>query len=325
MKTWTYEGKVFEILPAVVDSGGNSTCKGCDFQIRLSHLCGCAPNCATSSDPHEHVRYVEIESQAVELPPEKQAWFVNGGWVLEGAKPLNRLSTRIVQYLFKGDTEESGCVEQHAIHVPAGIWAWREKPAARPAPVGPTVVPVARRPPYSKCTCPDRGFEFCECPEKQTATAAPAPAEAGSKPTNPKDAIGVRKAPLSCVPMNVVAEMGLGMLEGAAKYGRHNYRGVGVRASVYFDATMRHLIAWWEGEDIDPDTGVNHIAKALASLAVLRDSQMQGKCTDDRPPRSVPFYADLNDKAGAVLDRHVDKTPKHYTIADVVTNQAEAP
>lgn len=137
-----------------------------------------------------------------------------------------------------------------------------------------------------------------------------------SKPTNPKDAIGIRKAPLSTLPMGVVAEMGAAMLEGAAKYGRHNYRGAGVRASVYFDATMRHLISWWEGEDIDPDSGLSHVTKALVSLAVLRDAMMQNKCEDDRPPRSAPFYPELNDRCSAVLDRHADKSPKHWTIKD---------
>lgn len=139
------------------------------------------------------------------------------------------------------------------------------------------------------------------------------------KPTNPKDAIGIRKAPLSCVPMNVVAEIGVGMLEGAAKYGRHNYRGVGVRASVYFDATMRHLIAWWEGETIDPESGMHHIAKALTSLTVLRDAQQRGMCDDDRPPPSKPFYAGLNDRAAEILALHADKAPHHWTAADVST------
>lgn len=138
----------------------------------------------------------------------------------------------------------------------------------------------------------------------------------GSKLSNPKDIIGVRKAPLSCVPMNVIAEIGVGMLEGATRYGRHNYRAVGVRSSVYFDATMRHLVAYWEGEDVDPDSGVNHLAKALTSLVVWRDAQMQGMCEDDRPPRSAPFYTDLNARAGAVVDRNADKTPHHYTIKD---------
>ncbi|SVD92517.1 uncharacterized protein METZ01_LOCUS445371, partial [marine metagenome] len=30
-------------------------------------------------------------------------------------------------------------------------------------------------------------------------------------------------------------------MEGAIKYGRHNYRIAGVRASVYIDATIGHL------------------------------------------------------------------------------------
>jgi hypothetical protein len=134
-----------------------------------------------------------------------------------------------------------------------------------------------------------------------------------SKPSNPKDIVGIRKAPLSCLPMNVVAEMGTAMLEGASKYGRHNFRAVGVRSSVYFDAVQRHLISWWEGEDIDPDSGMPHIVKALSCLAVLRDAQHQGLCTDDRPPISKPFYEQLNAKAGAILDKHADKSPKHYT------------
>ena len=149
--------------------------------------------------------------------------------------------------------------------------------------------------------------------EHEALTFHPLPT---AKPTNPKDAIGVRKAPLSTVPMGVVVEMGVGMLEGTAKYGRHNYRCAGVRASVYFDALMRHMIAWWEGEDVDQDSGMSHVTKALCTLAVLRDAQMQSMLTDDRPPRSQPFYPAMNAAAGEILDRHADKHPRHYTIED---------
>ena len=83
-------------------------------------------------------------------------------------------------------------------------------------------------------------------------------AEKTQKPTNPKDAVGIKKAPMSTVSAAVLAEVGVGMLEGALKYGRHNYRGVGVRASVYYDATIRHLFSWWEGEDTDPDSQLSH-------------------------------------------------------------------
>lgn len=132
---------------------------------------------------------------------------------------------------------------------------------------------------------------------------------------NLKDAIGIRKAPLSTVPMNVLAEVGTAMLEGAAKYGRHNFRHAGVRASVYFDAVVaRHMLDWWEGEDDDPDSGLSHITKAIAGLMVLRDSMMRGNWVDDRPPKSNPEYrARLNKLAGEILDRHADKSPHHCT------------
>lgn len=137
------------------------------------------------------------------------------------------------------------------------------------------------------------------------------------KPTNPKDLVGVRKAPMSTVSAPVLAEIGVAMLEGACKYGRHNYRVGGVRASVYYDATMRHLMAWWEGQDIDPDSGMNHITKAITSLVVLRDAMIQGCLTDDRPPPSMDFHTALNALAGSIIDRHADKDPKHYTREDV--------
>ena len=136
------------------------------------------------------------------------------------------------------------------------------------------------------------------------------------KDTNPKDAIGISKAPMSTVSAAVLMEVGVAMLEGASKYGRHNYRAAGVRASVYYDALMRHAMAWWEGEDLDPDSGMSHITKAIATLVVLRDAMIQDKFTDDRPPRSAPFLPALNDTAAALLVKHAGKYPRHYTIED---------
>lgn len=106
------------------------------------------------------------------------------------------------------------------------------------------------------------------------------------KDTNPKDAVGIKKVPFSTIPAPVMAELGVAMLEGARKYGRHNYRISGVRGSVYYDAAFRHLTSWFEGEDLDPDSGLSHITKAIATLVVLRDSMIQGNMVDDRPPVS---------------------------------------
>jgi len=139
------------------------------------------------------------------------------------------------------------------------------------------------------------------------------------KQSNPKDVIGVRKTPMSCLPWRVLWHVGLAMLEGALKYGRFNYRAAGTRASVYFDAVVsRHIGPWWEGQDIDPDSGKHHLDKAIAALMVLRDSMLQGNWVDDRPPRGLADgdLEALNAEAAALIDRYADRDPRHFTIKD---------
>jgi hypothetical protein len=125
------------------------------------------------------------------------------------------------------------------------------------------------------------------------------------KDSNPKDSVGIKKVPFSTVPAPVIAELGLALLEGARKYGRHNYRAIGVRGSVYYDACLRHLMQWWEGEDIDPDSGLNHIVKAAACLLVLRDAMLLDKCFDDRPPKvKQGWIQELNKKAEEIIKKY---------------------
>ncbi len=136
------------------------------------------------------------------------------------------------------------------------------------------------------------------------------------KDTNPKDAVGTKKAPLSTVSGPVIMELGVAMLEGARKYGRHNYRISNVRASVYYDAAMRHLISWFEGEDIDPDSGMSHIIKAIASLAVLRDAQINDCLVDDRPPSSKVGWKDkIQENVDDIFKRYPEAKSAH-TIAE---------
>lgn len=134
----------------------------------------------------------------------------------------------------------------------------------------------------------------------------PGPILLSVKDTNPKDAVGTKKWRQYCtVPTTIIWELGVAMLEGARKYGRHNYRVAGVRASVYIDAAKGHIDQWWEGEDIDEESRLNHIIKAIASLAVLRDAMIQNKWVDDRPPRTdLPkLRAELQEAVNSIFER----------------------
>lgn len=137
--------------------------------------------------------------------------------------------------------------------------------------------------------------------------------ENNTKDTNPKDAVGVTKAPLSVLPMQVVYEAALGMYEGALKYGAFNYRIAGVRASVYYDAVQRHMNQWWEGEDIDPDSGLSHVTKAITTLMVLRDAMLNDKFNDDRPPKVLDqsWMKNYNEKVKQLQAKYPDPVPRY--------------
>ena len=136
------------------------------------------------------------------------------------------------------------------------------------------------------------------------------------KDSNPKDNVGSTKPPVNNVPLSVVAEVGLALAEGSHKYGGYNWRVIGVRASVYWDATFRHMKAFWEGEDVDPDSQLSHVTKAISALMVLRDAMIQDNWTDDRPPRSKQTAQAVSDQYKQMLERLKSLQPepvKGYT------------
>lgn len=102
---------------------------------------------------------------------------------------------------------------------------------------------------------------------------------------NPKDQIGAAKPPMHLLPGAALVEMAMVMGEGARKYGPHNWRepGKAVQSQTYTSAAIRHILAYQDGEDIDPESGRPHLALAMAGLGILIDAKACGNCVDNRP------------------------------------------
>lgn len=149
---------------------------------------------------------------------------------------------------------------------------------------------------------------------------------ADTKPSNPKDIIGTNKVPLHLFPESARALGAVALLDGALKYGRANWRAVGVRATIYYDALNRHMGRWIEGEDSAPDSGISHLGHALACLAILIDAEVTGNLMDDRQyPSNYHSYVDgLTERVGLLRGVKRAKEPKHYTIQDTPGAGAEA-
>jgi hypothetical protein len=62
---------------------------------------------------------------------------------------------------------------------------------------------------------------------------------------------------------------------GAEKYEPDNWKVVPDSKRRYFDAMQRHLWAWKEGEQDDPETGKNHLAHAMCCLMFLYEHDVK--------------------------------------------------
>lgn len=100
---------------------------------------------------------------------------------------------------------------------------------------------------------------------------------------NPKDRMGALKLPtLSVIPSSLLLALGGVMRLGAAKYGRFNWRSKPVKATVYADAALRHLMSWMDGEETDPESGESHLGHVAACMGIVLDAKARGVLVDDR-------------------------------------------
>ncbi len=68
---------------------------------------------------------------------------------------------------------------------------------------------------------------------------------------------------------------------GAVKYADRNWE-KGMSWGRVFGACMRHLWAWWKGEDTDPESGLPHLDHAACCIAFLQTYSARRCGTDDR-------------------------------------------
>ena len=111
------------------------------------------------------------------------------------------------------------------------------------------------------------------------------------------------------------------LTHGAEKYGAYNWL-EGMDWSRVYDAALRHLNAFWNGEDIDPESGFPHVDHALCNLMILTRYTRTHQKLDNRPhrrPRLSTFAATLaSDPSPTGATPEIDD-PKSSGIFDVVS------
>lgn len=79
----------------------------------------------------------------------------------------------------------------------------------------------------------------------------------------------------------MVEPMICALMYGEGKYGRGNFKG-GFTNTRLAAAAMRHIMAYLDREDFDPESGVKHLGHAMAALGMLLDNESNGASTEGR-------------------------------------------
>lgn len=94
------------------------------------------------------------------------------------------------------------------------------------------------------------------------------------------------KPQISLVPPESINALASVLTKSIVRYEPRNWE-KGMDWSRCYDSLQRHLIAWWGGQDKDPDSGLSHLWHALANLTFLVTYEQRGRGRDNRPKEEV--------------------------------------
>jgi hypothetical protein len=145
------------------------------------------------------------------------------------------------------------------------------------------------------CNCGSGGHPYAHaetCPINPTwATTPPLDEDAVRKAhraetlerlDEPAKRFDAGKARVDLIPPEFIEALGRHYAVGAAKYEENNWR-KGMSWSRCYASAVRHLLAFWRGEEIDAETGTPHVIAAAWNMAALHWYGLHNAGTDDRP------------------------------------------
>lgn len=96
------------------------------------------------------------------------------------------------------------------------------------------------------------------------------------------------KAPVDLIPLEPLLMIADVLQFGVQKYGRNNWRMGNVpEFSRLYASILRHLMSWNEGEDLDKESGMSHLAHASTQLMFLIYHSIHSPSKDDRFSRGI--------------------------------------
>lgn len=122
------------------------------------------------------------------------------------------------------------------------------------------------------------------------------------------------------------------LTKGAVKYSRGNWL-KGLSHTQIADSLLRHLMAWLNGEDVDPETGEYHVDHVFVNALFLAEMRVRRPDLDDRnkptpppliqAPSTGPLAGiDMNAFTKQFLDKTRTMKPGSWSGGGIIMNES---
>ena len=100
------------------------------------------------------------------------------------------------------------------------------------------------------------------------------------------------KIEISMTPNSLIYAVSKCFEYGAKKYAKDNWRR-GMNWSIPYNCAMRHMMKFWEGEDLDEETGLSNLYHVACNVAMLIEYIKTCPELDDRFKQAQVTYNEV--------------------------------
>lgn len=97
------------------------------------------------------------------------------------------------------------------------------------------------------------------------------------------------KPKMHLLPPKAIIEVAKVLTFGANKYDEENWKKLEDLQSRYTSGALRHIFAHMDGEDLDSESNVSHVAHAICCLLFKLEIELEQKSKEKRSRESVSF------------------------------------
>tara|TARA_X000001388_G_scaffold48075_1_gene34438 strand:- start:26 stop:457 length:432 start_codon:yes stop_codon:yes gene_type:complete len=94
-----------------------------------------------------------------------------------------------------------------------------------------------------------------------------------------------KKPKMNLLPPKAIVEVAKVLTFGAQKYGAENWKELEDLQNRYLAGALRHIFAHMDGEQLDPETGLSHMAHALCCLLFKLEIELENAKIEEEEPR----------------------------------------